>query len=65
MRSVLRFLTRRVWHALGRRYRFVSRLIVLLSVVRFLRDRPASRLRVRVNPGDTLVVGFEEGMPRG
>ncbi|MGA1361645.1 MAG: hypothetical protein ACO36A_01850 [Ilumatobacteraceae bacterium] len=65
MRSLLRFLARRLWRALGRRYRFVSRVMVILGVARFLRDRPSSRTRVRVRPGETLVVGFEDGVHRG
>lgn len=65
MRVLLRFVARRLWRALGRRYRFVSRFMVLLGVARFLRDRPAARTRVRVRPGETLVVGFEDGAPRG
>lgn len=65
MRPFLRFVVRRVWRALGRRYRFVSRLMLLLGAARFLRDRPLSRVRVRVNPGETLVVGFEDGARRG
>lgn len=65
MRSVLRFVARRLWRFLGRRYRLVSRLTVVLGVARFLRDRPSSRVRVRVGPGETLVVGFEDGAPRG
>lgn len=65
MRTLMRFMVRRVSRTLGRRYRWVSRALVLLGVARLLRDRPASRVRVRVNPGETLVVGFEDGARRG
>lgn len=65
MRALLRFLVRRVSRALGRRYRWVSRALVLLGVARLVRERPTSRVRVRVRPGETLVVGFEDGAGRG
>jgi hypothetical protein len=64
MRVVLRFLAVRVWRWAARRYRWAGRLLLVLGLVRRWNGRPSSRVRVRVRPDETLVVGLEGPAPR-
>ena len=64
MRALLRFLALQLWRRVSRRYRWAARLVLLFGFVRRWQARPSSRVRVRVRPGETLVVGFEGPAPR-
>ena len=57
--ALVRFIARRLLRRLQSRSRWVSRVLVLLGVVRWWNDRPRSRRVVRLARGETLVVGIE------
>lgn len=61
MRTLLRIVAVRALRGLGARSRFVSRLLVVAGLVRWLNSRPSRRRWVHLGPDDTLVVGIERG----
>ncbi len=59
MMTLLRILVVRVLRSVGARSRMVSRILVVIGVVRWLNSRSTARRVVRLGPEDVLVVGIE------
>lgn len=60
MAVVVRWVVSRMLGLLVARYRWATRLVAVVSVVRWLTRRRRSAAVVRVRPGEALVIGLDD-----
>lgn len=61
MTVVVRWVVSRVAGLLVVRYRWATRLVAVVSVVRWFARRRRTAAVVRVRPGESLVIGLDDG----